>query len=49
VFPILDPELGNIIYCKEVNDEYIYRDLELGVGLVIEENYRDVIINITII
>ena len=46
VAPIVDPELGNIIYCKKVSSECVYPDLELGFGPVIEANCGDVIINI---
>jgi hypothetical protein len=46
ITPILDPELGNIIHCKQVSSECIYPDLELGFGPVIEANCGDVIINI---
>jgi len=46
ITPILDPELGNIIHCKQVSSECVYPDLELGFGPIIEANCGDVIINI---
>ena len=46
VAPILDPELGNIIHCKNVNTKCIYPDLELGFGPIIEANCGEVIIDI---